>query len=141
MVVLEELVASGPPVLEGGQSYLAGTLEVRLERDARLELASLQELPATTVAFQHRNAIVGEGATLHWALAQLGSRLVRSRVDNRLEGDRSSVEQVEIATLEWVDWYNHRRLHGAAGDIPPAELEDAHYRQHRPHTEPVHSSP
>ena len=94
--VLEELVASGPAPLDGGQSYLAGTLEVRLARDARLELASLQELPATTVAFQHRNAIVGEGATLHWALAQLGSRLVRSRVDNRLEGDRSSVEQVEI---------------------------------------------
>jgi Fe-S cluster assembly scaffold protein SufB len=94
--VLEELVASGPAPLDGGQSYLAGTLEVRLARDARLELASLQELPATTVAFQHRNAIIGEGATLHWALAQLGSRLVRSRVDNRLEGDRSSVEQVEI---------------------------------------------
>ena len=39
--------------------------------------------------------MIGEGATLHWALAQLGSRLVRSRVDNRLEGD-GSVEQVEI---------------------------------------------
>src|SRR6185295_18011947 len=50
----------------------------------------------TTIAFQHRNAVIGEGATLRWALAQLGSRLVRSRVDNRLEGDRSQVEQVEI---------------------------------------------
>lgn len=59
-------------------------------------MTSLQELPSTTVAIQHRNAVIGEGATLHWALAQLGSRLVRSRVDNRLEGDRSSVEQVEI---------------------------------------------
>ena len=39
---------------------------------------------------------IGEAATLHWALAQLGGRLVRSRVDNRLEGDRASVEQVEI---------------------------------------------
>lgn len=94
--VLEELVASGPGEPEAGQSFLAGTLEVRLGRDARLELASLQELPSTTIAFQHRNAVIGEGATLHWALAQLGSRLVRSRVDNRLEGDRSSVEQVEI---------------------------------------------
>jgi Fe-S cluster assembly scaffold protein SufB len=94
--VLEELVASGPMELDGGQSFLAGTLEVRLARDAQLELASLQELPATTIAFQHRNAVIGEGATLHWALAQLGSRLVRSRVDNRLEGDRSKVEQVEI---------------------------------------------
>jgi len=94
--VLEELVASGPPELDGGQSFLAGTLEVRLGREASLELASLQELPSPTVAFQHRNAVIGEGATLHWALAQLGSRLVRSRVDNRLEGDRSKVEQVEI---------------------------------------------
>jgi Fe-S cluster assembly scaffold protein SufB len=94
--VVEELVASGPSEGDAGQSFLAGTLEVRLGRDARLELASLQELPATTIAFQHRNAILAEGATLHWALAQLGSRLVRSRVDNRLEGDRSSVEQVEI---------------------------------------------
>ncbi|HEV7604036.1 MAG TPA: SufD family Fe-S cluster assembly protein, partial [Candidatus Limnocylindrales bacterium] len=94
--VLEELVASGPSELEGGQSFLAGTLEVRLGQGANLELASLQELPTTTVAFQHRNAVLGEGASLRWALAQLGSRLVRSRVDNRLEGDRSSVEQVEI---------------------------------------------
>jgi Fe-S cluster assembly scaffold protein SufB len=48
------------------------------------------------VAFQHREATVGEDATLHWALAQLGGRLVRSRVDNRLVGDRASAEQVEI---------------------------------------------
>jgi Fe-S cluster assembly scaffold protein SufB len=48
------------------------------------------------VAFQHRHATIGEAASLHWALAQVGGRVVRSRVDNRLEGDRSSVEQVEI---------------------------------------------
>ncbi len=52
-----------------------------------------------------------------------------------------TVEQVEIATLEWVDWFNHRRLHSTCGDIPPAELEAAHYRHHRPHPEPAHSSP
>ena len=94
--LLEELVPSGPIVAGAGQSLLAGTLEVTLGRDARLAVASLQELPPTTVAFQHRRAVIGEGATLHWAFAQLGSRLVRSRVDNHLEGDRSTVEQVEI---------------------------------------------
>jgi Fe-S cluster assembly scaffold protein SufB len=94
--ILEELGPSGIIPADAGQSLLAGTLEVTLGRDARLEVASLQELPPTTIAFQHRHAVIGEGATLHWALAQLGARLVRSRVDNRLEGDRSSVEQVEI---------------------------------------------
>jgi Fe-S cluster assembly scaffold protein SufB len=95
-LILEELGPSGLIPAEAGQSLLAGTLEVTLGRQSRLEIASLQELPPSTIAFQHRHAVIGEGATLHWALAQLGSRLVRSRVDNRLEGDRSSVEQVEI---------------------------------------------
>jgi Fe-S cluster assembly scaffold protein SufB len=94
--IVEELEASGPIPSDAAQSLLAGTLEVTLGRDAKLAVASLQELPLTTIAIQHRHAVIGEGATLHWALAQLGSRLVRSRVDNRLEGDRSSVEQVEI---------------------------------------------
>ena len=46
-------------------------------------------------------------------------------------GPWRTVEQVEIATLEWVDWFNHRRLLEACGDIPPAELEQAHYQSPR----------
>ena len=65
-------------------------------RGAHLAMASLQELGPDTVAFQQRIARIGKAGQLHWALAQLGGRLVRSRIDNRLEGDRSSVEQVEI---------------------------------------------
>ncbi len=38
------------------------------------------------------------------------------------------IKRVELATLEYVDWFNHRRLHGACGDIPPIEYEDNHYR-------------
>ncbi len=40
-----------------------------------------------------------------------------------------TVEQVEIATAEWVDWFNHRRLYEYCGDISPAELEAAYYAQ------------
>ena len=57
------------------------------------------------------------------------------------QGAWRTVEQVEIATLEWVDWFNHRRLFQACGDIPPAELEHAHYRQHTALTEAGHSTP
>jgi transposase InsO family protein len=32
-------------------------------------------------------------------------------------------DHVEIHTLEYVDWYNHRRPHSAAADLPPADLE------------------
>ena len=56
-------------------------------------------------------------------------------------GPWRTVEQVEIATLEYVDWFNHRRIYQACGDIPPAELEAAHYRQHAVLAEAGYSSP
>ena len=47
----------------------------------------------------------------------------------RRRGPWRGLDQVEIATLEWVDWFNNRRLHSACGDVPPAEYEREHYRQ------------
>ncbi|MBA2949636.1 transposase [Streptomyces sp. PSKA28] len=38
-----------------------------------------------------------------------------------------TLAEVELATAEWVDWYNHRRLHGEIGHVPPAEYEAAYY--------------
>jgi len=38
-------------------------------------------------------------------------------------------ETVELATLAWVDWFNHRRLLGPIGNIPPAEAEARYYQQ------------
>jgi Fe-S cluster assembly scaffold protein SufB len=99
--IVEELVPCGPDIdcAEGKdvpQGFFHGTTEVTLGAGAKLEFASIQEFGEGQITFQHRHARVGEGASLQWALAQLGGRLVRSRVDNRLEGDRSTVEQVEI---------------------------------------------
>lgn len=36
---------------------------------------------------------------------------------------------MEFATLEWVDWFNNRRLFEPIGNIPPAELEQVYYTQ------------
>ena len=47
----------------------------------------------------------------------------------RQRGPWRHIEDVEFATLEWVDWFNHRRLLEPIGDVPPAELETAYYRQ------------
>ncbi|MFG2005517.1 integrase core domain-containing protein [Spirillospora sp. NPDC048911] len=40
---------------------------------------------------------------------------------------------VELATAEWIDWYNTTRLHGELGHIPPDEYEATYYKEH---TEP-----
>ena len=42
-----------------------------------------------------------------------------------------TIEEVELATAEWVDWFNHRRLYEYCGDIPPVDLEAAYYSQHQ----------
>ncbi|WP_406049553.1 IS3 family transposase [Kribbella sp. NBC_00889] len=40
-----------------------------------------------------------------------------------------SINDVEIAVAEYVDWFNHRRLHGEIGHVPPAEFEANHYSE------------
>lgn len=45
----------------------------------------------------------------------------------RTRGPWRTLEQVELATAEWIDWYNNRRLHSSVGDLPPAEYEAAYY--------------
>jgi transposase InsO family protein len=45
----------------------------------------------------------------------------------RRRGPWRTLEAVEFATLEWVDWFNNRRLLGPIGNIPPAEAEDRYY--------------
>ena len=39
------------------------------------------------------------------------------------------IDEVEYATLEWIDWFNNRRLVQPISDVPPAELEMAYCRQ------------
>ncbi len=46
----------------------------------------------------------------------------------RKRGPWKNLDEVEYATLEWVDWFNHRRLLEPIGYVPPAELEEMFYR-------------
>jgi putative transposase len=47
----------------------------------------------------------------------------------RRHGPWRTLEEVELATLSYIDWFNHRRLHGQIGNLPPAELEATYYCQ------------
>ena len=62
------------------------------------------------------------------ALAETINGLYKTEVIHK-RGPWRTVDEVEYATLEWVDWFNHRRLLEPIGNIPPAELEMAYYRQ------------
>ena len=60
------------------------------------------------------------------ALAETINGLYKAEVIHR-RGPWRSFETVEFATLEWVDWFNHRRLLEPIGNIPPAEAEERYY--------------
>lgn len=60
------------------------------------------------------------------ALAETINGLYKAEVIHR-RGPWHSFEAVEYATLEWVDWFNHRRLLEPIGNIPPAEAEEQYY--------------
>jgi transposase InsO family protein len=60
------------------------------------------------------------------ALAETINGLYKAEVIYR-RGPWRSFEAVEFATLEWVDWFNNRRLLEPIGNIPPAEAEERYY--------------
>jgi transposase InsO family protein len=62
------------------------------------------------------------------ALAETINGLFKAEIIHR-RGPRRSAETVEFATLQWVDWFNHRRLLEPIGNIPPAEAEACYYAQ------------
>ena len=62
------------------------------------------------------------------ALAESVIGLFKTEVIQR-KGPWRAREAVEFATLEWVDWFNTRRLLGPIGDIPPVEFEAQYYAQ------------
>jgi len=60
------------------------------------------------------------------ALAETINGLYKAEVIHRC-GPWRSFEAVEFATLEWVSWFNNRRLLSSIGNIPPAEAEANYY--------------
>jgi len=62
------------------------------------------------------------------ALAETINGLYKTEVI-RQQGPWRNLEDVEFATLTWVDWFNNRRLLEPIGNVPPAEFEAAYYEQ------------
>jgi len=62
------------------------------------------------------------------ALAETISGLYKTEVIRR-RGLCKNIETIEYARLEWVDWFNNRRLLEPIGNVPPAEFEMSYYQQ------------
>jgi len=62
------------------------------------------------------------------ALAEAFNSLFKAELV-RNKGPWKSIDDLEIAVAEYIDWFNHRRLHGEIGLVPPVEFEEEHYRQ------------
>jgi putative transposase len=111
-----DAAADGPGSLAGpirhhdaGSPYTSIALTERAPRGRGPSAGSVGDANDTTPA----ESVIGLGKT----------ELITPR------GPWRTAAQVELATLEYVDWSNHRRIYAACADIPPAELETAYYRQ------------
>jgi putative transposase len=76
-------------------------------------------------------SVGSKGDSYDNALAETVNGLYKAELIWR-QGPWRTAEEVELATLAWVDWWNHRRLHGACGDVPPVEFE-GHAAETRAH--------
>jgi putative transposase len=90
----------------------------------------------TSIRFTERLAEAGiepsvgaVGSSYDNALAETVNGLYKTELIKPRKPWRT-IEQVELATAEWVDWFNHHRLYGHCGDVPPVELETAYYAHH-----------
>ena len=84
---------------------------------------------AERLAVEDAVASVGSrGGSYDNAMAEALNLLFKAELV-RNHGPWRDVSHVEVAIAEWVDWYNHRRLHSEIGHVPPVEFEAVHAGQ------------
>jgi putative transposase len=113
---LEQALHERRPVHRGGLVHHSdrGSQYVSIKYTERLAEAGIEP------------SVGSVGDSYDNALAETINGLYKAEVIHR-RGPWKSFEAVEFATLEWVDWFNHRRLMGPIGDMPPAEAEERYY--------------
>ena len=113
---LEQALHERRPVHRGGLVHHSdrGSQYVSIKYTERLAEAGIEP------------SVGSVGDSYDNALAETINGLYKAEVIHR-RGPWRSFEAVEYATLEWVDWFNHRRLLEPIGNIPPAEAEELFY--------------
>jgi putative transposase len=109
---LEQALHARRPVKQGGLVHHSdrGVQYVSIKYTDRLKEAGVEP------------SVGSVGDSYDNALAETINGLYKAEVIHRRSSWRT-MSEVEMATLEWVDWFNHRRLLEPIGNIPPAEAE------------------
>jgi putative transposase len=91
----------------------------------------------TSIRFTERLAQAGiqpsvgaVGSSYDNALAETINGLYKTELI-KLGKPWRTIDDLELATARWVNWFNHDRIYQYCGDIPPVELENAYYAQHQ----------
>ena len=115
---LEQAVHERRPVQGGGLVHHSdrGSQYLAIRHTERLAEAGIQP------------SVGSVGDSYDNALAETVIGLFKTEVIHP-RGPWRTREGVEFATLEWVDWFNHRRLLEPIGNVPPAEAEARYYEQ------------
>ncbi|MFI9460166.1 integrase core domain-containing protein, partial [Acinetobacter sp. NPDC052428] len=66
------------------------------------------------------------------ALAETVNGLYKTEVIEYLKADWQGLADVQLATLNWVDWFNKKRVHGALGYVSPFDFEAMYYDKINP---------
>ena len=113
---LEQALHDRRPVHRGGLVHHSdrGSQYVSIKYTERLAAAGVEP------------SVGSVGDSYDNALAETINGLYKAEVIHR-RGPWRSFEAVEFATLEWVDWFNNRRLLEPIGNIPPTEAEERYY--------------
>ena len=122
----------------GGFTYVAFVIDVFARRgDALTGLVHHSDRGTQYLSMRYTDRLAAagiapsvgsQGDAFDNALAESVIGLYKTEVIRR-RGPWRTLEAVEFATLEWVDWFNMRRLLGPIGDVPPAEFEAQYYEQ------------
>lgn len=113
---LEQAIHDRRPVHRGGLVHHSdrGSQYISIKYTERLAEAGIEP------------SVGSVGDSYDNALAETINGLYKAEVIHR-KGPWRNFEAVEFATLEWVDWFNNRRLLEPIGNIPPAEAEQMYY--------------
>ncbi len=132
--VVEEIVP-GDDASDGVGAMFGGTLEAVVGDGSVLKCSSLENLGTGTAAFLNRHANAGESSEVQWALGYVGGEMVRSRVDNLLNGRGAKVKEVQVLygdKAQFFDLFSHTRhfAEDTVSDLlskefpPPGVIED-----------------